>query len=90
MKPDKIYNELIELAEKFDISVSEENLRKTMVKAKSGFCIVNNHKRFIIDKHLTVHKKIEALASYLSALPHEDLYIIPALRDVLYRYEDRE
>ena len=86
MKPDKTYNELIELAEKFDISVSDENLQKTIVKAKSGFCIVKDRKRFIIDKHLTVHKKIDLLASYLSALPHEDLYIIPALREVLDRY----
>ena len=88
MKPDQIYQELIELAEKFEIIVSEQNLQKSIVKAISGFCIVKEQKRFIIDKHLTLHKKIDVLASYLSTLPHEGIYIIPALREVLYTYGD--
>ncbi len=88
MKPDQTYQELIELAEKFEITVSEQNLQKSIVKATSGFCIVKEQKRFIIDKHLTIHKKIDVLASYLSTLPHESIYIIPALREVLYTYGD--
>jgi len=83
MKPDQIYHELIALAEKFDITVSEQNFRSTNVTVKSGFCIVKGEKRFIMDKHLKIHAKIDALASYLNQLPHEDVYIIPALRDVL-------
>ena len=86
MKPDQIYHELIELADKFKISVSEQNLQKTIGKAKSGFCIVKEQKRFIIDKHLTLHKKIDVLAAFLSTLPHESIYIMPALREVLYKY----
>ncbi len=88
MKPDQIYFELIELAEKFKISVSEQNLQKTISSAKSGFCIVKDQKRFIIDKHLTLHKKIDVLAAFLSTLPHENIYIMPALREVLYKYGD--
>ena len=89
MKPDQIYHELIELAEKFKISVSEQNLQKTIGTATSGFCIVKDRKRFIIDKHLTLHKKIDILAAFLSTLPHENLYIKPALREVLYKYGGR-
>jgi len=88
MKPDQIYFELIELAEKFKISVSEQNLQKTSPNAKSGFCLVKNQKRFIIDKSLTLHKKIDVLATFLSTLPHENIYVIPALREVLYKYGD--
>ena len=88
MKPDQTYQELIELAEKFEITVSEQNFQKSIIKATSGFCIVKEQKRFIIDKHLTIHKKIDVLASYLSTLPHESIYIIPALREVLYAYGD--
>jgi len=88
MKPDQTYQALVELAEKFEITVSEQNLQKSIVKATSGFCIVKEQKRFIIDKHLTIHKKIDVLASYLSTLPHERMYIIPALREVLYTYGD--
>ena len=86
MKPDQIYHELIELADKFKISVSEQNLQKTVVKAESGFCIVKDEKRFIMDKHLTLNKKIDVLAAFLSTLPHEDVYIMPALREVLYKH----
>ncbi len=90
MKSDQIYHELIELADKFKITVSEQNLQKTIIKAKSGFCIVKDQKLFIMDKHLTVHKKIDILAAFLSTLPHEDIYILPALREVLYKYgEDK-
>ena len=88
MKPDQTYHELIELAEKFEIIVSEQNLQKNIVKAMSGFCIVKEQKRFIIDKHLTVHKKIDVLAGFLSTLPHESIYIVPALRELLYTYGD--
>jgi hypothetical protein len=86
MIPDQIYHELIELADKFKISVSEQNLQKTIGNATSGFCIVKDQKRFIIDKHLTLYKKIDVLASFLSTLPHENIYIMPALREVLYKY----
>ena len=88
MKSDQIYHELIELADKFKITVSEQNLQKTIIKAKSGFCIVKDQKLFIMDKHLTVHKKIDILAAFLSTLPHEDIYILPALREVLYKYAE--
>jgi hypothetical protein len=85
MKPDQIYHELTELAEKFGIAVSEQNFKTTSVKAKSGFCIVKGEKRFIVDKHLKVSAKINVLASFINQLPHEDIYIIPALREVLER-----
>ncbi len=85
MKPEQIYHELIALAEKFDIVVSEQNFRSTGIKAKSGLCIVKGQKQFIMDKHLRIHNKIEALAACLTQLPHEDVYIMPALREVLDR-----
>jgi hypothetical protein len=85
MKPEQIYHELIALAEKFDITVSEQNFRSTSLKAKSGLCVVKGQKRFIMDKHLKLHAKIDALAACLNQLPHEDVFIIPALREVLNR-----
>jgi len=85
MKPEQIYHELIALAEKFDITVSEQNFKSTRIKAKSGFCIVKGQKRFIMDKHLKIHAKIDALAAYLNQLPHEDVFIVPAIREVLNR-----
>jgi hypothetical protein len=86
MEKDKIYRELKELAEKLDITVSEENLRIAGMKAKSGLCKVKGRNVFIMDKHKSLHKKIKILACQLAAMDHEDIFIIPAVRAVLDKY----
>jgi hypothetical protein len=86
MKPEKLYQELKDLAEKLDINVSEQNLRKTGIKVKSGLCKVKGKNLFIMDKHKSLHKKIKILASQLSKLPHDDLYVVPAVREMLDKY----
>ena len=83
MKPEQIYQELKDLAEKLEIAVSEQNLRTDGIKVKSGLCKVKGQNLFIMDKHKTIHKKIDILASHLAKLPHEDLYIMPAIRELL-------
>lgn len=86
MKPEQIYQDLVGFAEKFGIAVSEQSFRHVGFKPQSGLCTVKGQKRFIIDKHLKVSAKIELLAEHLSLLPHEDVYMRPALRDVLMRF----
>ena len=83
MKPEQIYQELKDLAEKFEVTVSEQNLRNAGIKVKSGLCKVRGKNMFIMDKHTSTHKKIDALASQLSEFPHEDLYVMPAIRELL-------
>ena len=83
MKPEQIYQELKDLAEKFEITVSEQNLRTSGIKVKSGLCKVKGKNLFVMDKHTSIHKKINILASQLTEFPHEDLYIIPAIRELL-------
>lgn len=83
MKPEQLYQHLKELAEKFDITVSEANFRKVGIHVRSGFCKVEGKNRFIMDKHAKIYEKIETLASFLSTLPHEERYVIPAVREVL-------
>jgi hypothetical protein len=85
MKPEQIYQELKDLAEKLEITVSEQNFRKTGVKAKSGLCKVREKFFFIMDKHESIHRKIELLAACLSKMPHEEIFVIPAVRDLLYK-----
>ena len=83
MKPEQIYNSLKDLAEKLNIAVSEENFKKSGVRTKSGYCIVKGEQRFIIDKHLKIREKVGALSSFLGNQPHEDLYVVPAIRRIL-------
>ena len=86
MKPEQIYQELKDLAEKLEIAVTEQNFRTTGIKVKSGACKVKGRNLFIMDKHKSVHKKIKLLASHLAQLPHEDVFIVPAIRDLLEKH----
>ena len=86
MKPEQIYQELKDLAEKLQITVSEQNFRNTGIVVRSGMCKVKGKDFIIIDKHKSIHKKIKILASNLAAMPHEDIYVVPFVRELLDRY----
>ncbi len=88
MKPEQIYQELKDLAEKLEITVSEQNFRNTGIKVKSGACNVKGKNMFIMDKHKSIHKKIDLLATHLAQLPLENLYIVPAVREMLDRVRE--
>jgi 2-phospho-L-lactate guanylyltransferase (CobY/MobA/RfbA family) len=83
MKPEQTYQDLKELAEKLGVVVSEQNFRSTGIKAKSGSCKVKGKNILIIDKKLSLQDKNEVLASCLSKLSHEDIFVVPALREYL-------
>ena len=86
MKPIQLYQDMKEIAEKLGVTVSEQNFRKTGIKIESGLCKVKGNKLFIIDKNKSIHKKNEILASFLSNMPHEDVYVIPAVRELIIKY----
>lgn len=86
MKPEQIYQALKELAEKLNIKVSEQNLRQSGVKAQSGLCKVKGQRHFIMDKHKSIYEKNELLAACLSQMPHEDIYVVPAVRELLHKF----
>jgi hypothetical protein len=90
MKPDQLYQELKDLAERMQVSVSEQNLKVTGLKVRSGLCIVKGQKLFVMDKHKSLQKKIKILAAELSVIPHEDMYIIPAVRELLEKYAENK
>jgi hypothetical protein len=86
MKPAQIYQALKELADKLGITVSEQNFRVTAIKARSGLCVVKGQQLFLMDKHKSIHRKIEMLAECLAQLPHENEYVVPAVREVLEKH----
>lgn len=89
MKSEPLYHELIQLAEKLGITVLEHNFRKAGIKVESGLCKIKGRKHLILDKHKTIHEKNEILASCLTKMPHENIYIFPALRDFLDKHAPR-
>lgn len=86
MKPDQLYQHLKELAEKLGIHVSDESFRKNGIRVQSGHCVVKGEKMFIIDRHMKINDKVELLATFLSTIAHEDIYVMPVVRDILQKY----
>ena len=85
MKPEQLYQELKDLADKMGVGVEEHNFRNTGIRVKSGSCIVHGKPLVIIDKHKSISKKIRVLAAALSRLPHESVYTVPAVRELISR-----
>jgi hypothetical protein len=85
MKPEQIYQELKDLAEKLDVTVSEQSFRTSGIPVKSGFCLIKGKMHCIIDKNITLHKKSVILAQSLFELPHENLFVVPAVRDLIQK-----
>ena len=85
MKPEQIYQELKNLAEKLDIDVVEKNFKNTGINIKSGLCKVKGKYFFIMDKHKLIQKKNKILASCLSKMKHDNIFVVPAVRELIVR-----
>ncbi|MGD8342204.1 MAG: hypothetical protein PVI38_00995 [Desulfobacterales bacterium] len=55
-------------------------------KVQSGLCKVRGQNVFVMDKHKPISEKIQILAAQLADTPHEDLYLMPAVRELLEKY----
>ncbi len=83
MKPEQVYQELKDLAEKLDINVAEQNFRTAGIAVKSGLCKVKGQNMFIMDKHKSIQKKIKILTAHLAEISNENVFIVPAIRELL-------
>jgi len=83
METEQLYGELVNLAERLGIAVKEQNLRSTGVRAKSGYCVIKGKPHFILDKHMGAKDKNGILLEFLRTTAHEDVYVLPALRELL-------
>lgn len=81
MNPEQLYQELKDLAEKLDVVVREHSFKASIVPVKSGSCRIKGRLHCIIDKNIPVLKKADILAQSLADLPHQNLYVMPAVRD---------
>ena len=86
MNSEQIYQALCELAEKLDIEVSEQNFRASGISVDSGLCRVKGKTFFMMDKHKPVKRKVKLLAAELARHPHEDVYVVPQIRELLAKH----
>lgn len=88
MKPDQLYHNLKEVADKLGIAVREQNFRNAGIHVSSGLCRIKEEQVFIMDKRLTIREKTANLAECLATMNVDDIYIVPAIRSLLDRYKD--
>lgn len=86
MRPEQIYQELKNVAEKLGLNVAEKSFRNLGITVRSGFCRIKNENKFLMDKHKTLERKIDILAAELNTYDLESIYIIPAVRDILQQH----
>jgi hypothetical protein len=86
MKPEQIYQGLKDLADRLGIVVSEKKLSSESLKVKSGLCKIRGQFVMILDTQLSTYHKNRILATCLSDLPHDAIFVIPAVREFLARH----
>jgi hypothetical protein len=83
MNETMILQNLEAIAERLDIKVQYENIRKKHVFSKGGLYRLKEDKIIIIDTTLNLSEKIEILADALSQFDLEDIYMPPAVRKIV-------
>ena len=85
MTSDQIYRHLVDLAEKLGMDVSIHNLKISGFPVKSGICKIKGKNRIVLDKRLSTDDKIDILIDCLRPFPIDDIYIIPAIRNLFHQ-----
>ena len=85
MKQELILHHLEELAKKLSIKICYEELKKQGILYKGGLCKIKGEERIIVGRNLTVAEKVDILAGELSKFNIEDIYLPPAIQEILKR-----
>ena len=78
MKRDKIFQELENIAETLDIKIILAN-----GNFKGGYCLLEKEKIIVLNKQKPVEQQIQALAQAFSQLDIHNIYIKPAIRNII-------
>ncbi len=78
MKPAIVYQEFEKLAESLEIKIIQEKGNFT-----GGFCLLEKEKIIVINKLKPLEQRIRALAQAFSKLDISNIYLKPAIRDII-------
>lgn len=82
MKQEQLLEELELLSEKLGITIRYEN-----GDFKGGQCQVKEKQYIIIPKRLPIERQIQIFAQELARFPMENVFILPAIRELLEAYQ---
>jgi len=80
---DSLLQSLIELAEKLSVRVIFKNLKDDEFVIKSGMCSIKGDTLIIIDSRVSLEEKIKTLCQELKKFNLDNIFISPAIRDIL-------
>jgi len=78
VKPAKIYQEFEQLAESLEVKIIQEK-----GNFKGGYCLLEKEKVIVINKLKPLEQRIRALAEAFSKLDISNIYMKPAIRDII-------
>ena len=64
------------------------NLRYEVGDFIGGLCRIDEEKLIIINKKLPIDKKIKLIAQEISTLNFEDIFILPAVKEIILENRD--
>ncbi len=80
---DSLLQSLIELAEKLSVRVIFKNLKDDEFVIKSGMCSIKGDTLIIIDSRVSLEEKVKTLCQELKKFNLDNIFISPAIRDIL-------
>ena len=78
MKPDKIFEDLVDISEAMGIKIIQEK-----GNFKGGYCLLEQEKIIVINKQKPVEQRVRALAQAYSRRDISELYMKPAVRKII-------
>jgi hypothetical protein len=88
MNEEVLLNQLEELAEKLGILVRDENINIEESSSTGGLCRIEGKYVLILNSKATVKEKNQAMIKALRQFDLSDIYIKPAIRELLEGYEE--
>jgi len=80
--------QLEELADKLEISVRDENINIEESSTNGGLCRVDGKYILILHSRATVKEKIQVMIKALQQFDTSDIYVKPAIRELLEGHEE--
>jgi hypothetical protein len=78
MKPDKIFEDLVDISEALGIKIIQDK-----GNFKGGYCLLEQEKIIVINKLKPVEQRVRALAQAFSRWDISELYMKPAVRKII-------
>ena len=78
MKPNKLFQELEDIAETLNIKIIQEK-----GNFEGGYCLLEKEKIIIINKLKPIEQRIQALTKAFSRLDLSQIYLKPAIREII-------